>query len=210
MTPHPPLGSTLALSISVTALVILSGCAAPPQLSLGWNGKALLTTLTADKAGAIVIVDPRSQKDREGSTSQGLIWLGDGALSPTPAEAVARELGFLVGEERFEVNALLSQPTSLESFEVAVQWHDLRGQGYTGSPPGVVMFDQLVRTVIQAGKQITFAITVRLSIETGGKAYKAEASGLHSSEAGPVQVQPVLRKALRQLLERIQAAVKSP
>ena len=201
--------SLLKPFVSLTLTLALLGCATPPQLSLGPQGKASLTDLPRNEAHAIQVVDQRTSSDKLGSSSPGLIWLGDDQLSPTPADALDRELKHWSSKASRGSGLDRSGLLALKSFEVAIQWRDSRNDGYPGAMPGMAAVDYLARTAALAGKQLSFAMTLRIAIERDGELLKVESSGLHADDGRPLQLAPLLRSAAEKLAIRLVPAAKT-
>ena len=201
--------SLLKPFVSLTLTLALVGCATPPQLSLGPQGKASLTNLPRNEAHASQVVDQRTSSDKLGTTSPGLIWLGDDQLSPAPADALDRELKYWSKNASQGSGLDRSGLLALKSFEVAIQWRDSRNDGYPGATPGIAAVDYLARTAALAGKQLSFAMTLRIVIERDGELLKVESSGLHTDDGRPLLLAPLLRNAAEKLATRLVPAAKT-
>jgi hypothetical protein len=190
------------------AAFVLCGCASPVQLNLGPNQKASLTDLPAESAAALTLVDDRTDADRAGSKTAGLIWLGDKELEPPPPVAVGRELKRALANRLGAAYWDEIHTSSLKKFDVAVQWRDMRNQGHQVGMPGMVAVDYMLRGAMQMGMQMTFVLTVRVEIEVDAVTYKTEAAALHPADAGAIRLQALVRKASEQIAEKVVSQYK--
>lgn len=110
-------------------------------------------TENVDQPGAYVLLDVRDAKQKQETVISDGVHLGDSQLSPNVAEAIGAELAYQLSRRPDLPRAkgfLSQQEIQLLSFHVKVTGNDLRDQIVRNQMPGVLAFDWLVRSSLQA------------------------------------------------------------
>jgi predicted small lipoprotein YifL len=196
-------------SLNVRALLLpslalaLAGCAASGPLEVPAGKVFELTSLRADPAPAVKVVDQRSTESS--SLEPGAIRLPDSALAPRPPEALALALSAAMKERAASphLTTLLSRaPVQLQSFELTVHDCDVSKSTSGHTMPGMAAVDVGMRNLAQAIGGCADVI-VRFKVDIDGQPYLGAGAGRYPSAPGAWSTSRPFARAVESLVAQL-------
>ena len=200
--------------IACLVALTLASCGTPPKLVVSGNERFRLLSEQTPEVSSVRVVDDRPDEQRLLARFGGFVQLGDGLLSPSPPEAIARVLEAHVASSSTSDGvrrALRGGVVELKHFQVLAVNKEIENE-YLGREaqtiPGVLILGSLI-TALQTATVGSSRIRVIISFDLGDYRFNTDETMTFTASPGDDAPAAVLSKAMKPVYRRLEIAFTS-